>query len=153
MIRVRDASMLRVVTAPKVREAGGLRTVAKVRVRDATALREVFSAGSSPTPPGYSASASPDPVTGISASTPVTTGNASVAVVGGTAPYTYAWNLVGADFPANWLATSPTASVSAFRRTSIGPDTSDEAFWTCTVTDVNGYSVNTNTIRATVTRT
>lgn len=62
----------------------------------------------------------------------ITTNTVTVTPVGGTAPYTYAWTITGANISIN----SPTAATTAFTSVSqVGVDVFLSQNATCTVTD------------------
>lgn len=66
----------------------------------------------------------------------VVTSNVTATVVGGTAPYTYAW--VQTSGPAASIY-SPTSATTKFAM-GLGPGSSEDAQFTCTVTDSNGLT-------------
>lgn len=66
----------------------------------------------------------------------VTTANVTATVVGGTAPYTYAW--VQTSGPAASIY-SPTSATTKFAM-GLGPGSGEDAQFTCTVTDSNGLT-------------
>lgn len=101
----------------------------------------------SPSASTMTASASPASVTGAANRTPlttVTTNETAVTVVGGVAPFTYAWTSDVGDM-------SPTASTAANTRFTgqiEGGDSVSDTF-TCTVTDARGQTA-TATVSASV---
>jgi hypothetical protein len=72
-----------------------------------------------------------------SATTPVTT----LSATGGTAPYTYAWELDSGD--ASITITSPSSASTTFSA-SLAPDEAKTATFTGTVTDANGVKMTAN---------
>lgn len=90
--------------------------------------------------------ADPDSVFGAqSADHPVVvyTNTTSITVTGGRAPYVYAWSSVP-----GWTVANPTSSQTAFS-SAVGSGSTDEATFTCTVTDARG-STATATVSAQV---
>lgn len=87
--------------------------------------------------PPMSASASPSTVSGFTSGTGTAVTDAATATpTGGTAPYTYAWELVSHDvaFPTP-SAVSPTTAATTFIQTGIGVGESASAIFRCLVTD------------------
>lgn len=125
----------RTITEIQVRDGTNTpRDISEIRVRDSNNVsRIVFSLASD-----LSASASPETVYGAASLSTVTTGSTTVAAVGGTAPYTYAWSLDTFDGPVAPTADSPTSATTTFTQTSIAPGDSYSATWSFLVTDDDG---------------
>jgi len=101
-----------------------------------------FTASASDTTPSGSAS-------GPSSSGLVTSNSTTVTPVGGTAPYTYSWVLLGgAATSGPFDPSAPTAATTAWSETigDLDPDITE--VWRCTVTDDDS---NTTTVDVTVT--
>lgn len=123
------------------------RLITDLQVRDATNtprdLVEVWARDSNNIPrliwsvaPPISASASPATVSGNTLGTgTATTNDATVTPVGGTPPYSYAWENVTYDNPVPPEIDSPTGVSSTFTQTGIGPGESYSAVFRCLVTD------------------
>jgi hypothetical protein len=114
-------------------DGGQLRTIQRVRARDASnVLRTVWQA--------LSAVSNRPTVTGTASSSSaasVTTNSATITVLGGTAPFTYAWT-VGVSDGGAWSADSPTAATTTFACAGVGPGDLYTAELICTVTDAGG---------------
>lgn len=146
MTGYRDAAALFAnLAAFRWRDANNvLQTAAQVYMRDAS--------GRKPLLISMSATATPSAVYGYgSSATPIriTTSSCSVAVVGGTAPYSYFWETVEAD----WVALSPTSAATIFRSPTIPASDFATAVFTCTVTDASGMAVVSNGVAASVSNT
>ena len=122
----------RTITAIQVRDGTNTpRTITEIRVRDSNNVsRIVYS-----TAPPFSASASPGTVSGIGATSTLTTDASTIIPVGGTAPYTYQWTLNTYDAPIAPTANSPTSATSTFTQTGITFGESYSAEWGWLVTD------------------
>lgn len=138
---VRDSTgALRTVKRLYVRDSvNALRNVSAMKVRDATnALRTVSSVG------GMTVTASPDSVFGYGSShgsIAISTGATTVAVVGGTGPYSYSWATGGAT-----SAVSPTSATTIFRGMGVAPGDHIDDTAICTVTDALAAVVASNTV-------
>jgi len=91
---------------------------------------------------GMSAVASPPSLTGGNGQTVV--GNATAMAIGGTAPFTYAWNYSYGD--PGCTATAPTMATTAFDCGSLLPGASTYVVFTCTITDNIGRIAVTNEV-------
>lgn len=88
---------------------------------------------------------------GFSQTGPVTSNVITITPVGGTAPYTYAWAIVGgASSSGPFTATAPTGVATAFTNVCDTDDIDNNEQWRCTVTDDDG---NETTVTVTVTLT
>lgn len=92
---------------------------------------------------GFSVSVSPTSVSG----TGTQTGIATATVVGGQAPFSYAWPK---SFGDDLTAQSPTAAATRFAGTP-PPAILFAATFTCQVTDSNGFVVTSNGVGAQLT--
>lgn len=79
---------------------------------------------------------------------PITTAAASVTVLGGTAPYTYAVSKVSGSAPIT--ITSPTGSSSTFSVATAFDGVFYEAFLKWTVTDANGLTAESSPVDVTI---
>lgn len=143
MTAIRDPSNAsKSLKAVALRDAAAAsRPVAKIRIRDADNVLEIIGGGTF----GFSATAAPDTFSANgSSSSPiqVTTAVATVTVTGGRAPYTYLWT---APDP-NWEATDPTSRISAFSSGALDPGDTSETDFTCTVTDADGATTDSNAV-------
>lgn len=100
--------------------------------------------GSSGTSGGMTVIASPDAVYGADGQT--TVGPAAVSVLGGTPPYTYAWQYLTGD-PSVTL-THPTLASTSFSYSGLSPGDSVYAQFFCLVTDSAARSATTNIVQA-----
>lgn len=112
-------------------------------------LKELWQNDSAGTPQliykSFTALATPATVNGyVNSFTPkfAITDPATANVTGGTAPFTYAWTIVGTGF----TALSPTSATTTFKSTPLGPG--DEVFAAAyvTVTDAVGAVDNSNNV-------
>lgn len=144
MIQFRDSGgTLRTVTEIKFRDGGNvLRTVSSIAFRDAgNVLRTMAGVG------GMTVEASPTDVYGSAYSagpTFITTTYTGVTVTGGTPPYTYLWQAVDPG----WDAVAPTNPTTFFRSPGIAAGDSANTQFTCTVTDTNGNTADSNYVTA-----
>lgn len=136
------------------------RTVSALLMRDGSNVQQTVAAGFDRSvanvselffnPSGsltLSVDAAPATVSGTThGSGTVTTSTSTATVTGGTAPFTYAWNLVGYTSGTPPTATAPTNDVTAFTQTSLDPDTVETGTWTCTVTDSDGNTATSGEV-------
>jgi len=147
---VRDVTnVARTITAIQVRDGTNTpRDISQVWVRDSSNTpRMVFSLA-----PPMSVVAAPGTISGTTAGTGTAVTNSTTATpTGGTAPYTYAWQIISFDGPVTPTANSPTAATSAFTQTGIGIGESFSATIVCQVTDSTPGTplvANSNTVFA-----
>lgn len=144
MSAVRTAAGLGEITAIHVRDTGNvLRTIARGKVRDeASVLRNFFGA--------FSAIAGPETAQRFgnsSGAIDVTVSVFSAEPSGGVAPYTYAWAQTTAGIN-TWAITAAASQQTGFTCQGLGQFDSDEAGFTCTVTDSTGATAVTNEVTA-----
>ena len=123
------------------------RTVIGLQIRDGTNtprdIQQLFARDSNNVPrlifslaPPMSAGASPSTVSGTTLGTgSAITDSATCTPSGGTAPYSYAWEVVSFDGPVTPTAVTPSNATTGFRQTSIGIGESYSAVFRCMVTD------------------
>ncbi len=147
---IRDGTnVAHTITAIQVRDDTNTpRDISQVWVRDSSNTpRMVFSLA-----PPMSVVAAPSTVSGMTAGTGTAVTNASTATpTGGTAPYTYAWQILSYDGPVTPTANSPTSASSAFTQTGIGIGEDYSATIQCQVTDSTPGAplvANSNTVFA-----
>lgn len=134
---IHDGTAVRTIRRVHVHDGTAVRLIKKITVHDGTAVRTVFvylnatlnTAGVS----GQYNGNSPAPQD-------ITTGAVTVVVVGGVAPYTYQWQLIGVS-AYTWTITAPTAAITAFTAQAIPVGVIDAMTFQCTVTDSLGFSV------------
>lgn len=142
-LRIRDGGgIMRVIRRISLRDRSNQPvTIQRVRVRDAGGtLRTVFAA--------ISATIAPNPVEGlitVAVSGNIPTSSATVTVVGGLAPYTYAWTLKGTSAYA-WTIGTPTAATTIFTAAAVPEGQLAQAVFTVAVTDAGGAVVNADVI-------
>lgn len=93
--------------------------------------------------PGLSVVDMPTDVSGFGnsgASANITTGLVVATASGGYTPYTYAWAQTGSS-PYTWVINNPTASSTDFTCNALGPGTTAETTFECTVTGAAGAAV------------
>lgn len=142
-ITLLEGSNERVIAAWVVRDgANAERTISSAYVRDTNNVaRLVFNPSGSVT---LSVVVSPPGATGFTAGTGTATTNVACVATpsGGTAPYTYLWDLVShTSLSAPPTANSPTTAGTTFTQTGIDPGANEFADWTVTVMDANMNSV------------
>jgi hypothetical protein len=71
----------------------------------------------------------------------ITTGVVEAIPSGGVAPYTYAWTQETSS-PYTWAIGSPTAASTTFTCNTLGPGTTAEESFRCTVTDARGSTAS-----------
>ena len=131
---VRDGTNTpRTITAIQVRDGTNTpRDISEMWVRDSNNVSRLVFSLTSP----FSVSAAPVTRFGKANGTgTATTPAATVSVVGGTAPYSYSWQLIGYDNTVPPTADSPTSASSTFTQTNIDPGDFYTAFFNCVVTD------------------
>jgi hypothetical protein len=113
---------------------GTLRALKTVKVKDSGGvLRTVFS--------GLKVSSNFSVFSGFGNVEPIiATPTCVVTPSGGTAPYSYAWTLVGGDNNGVSVAIAPTSNATAFRATGLSEFVPHEAIFRCTVTDSGGVT-------------
>jgi hypothetical protein len=120
-----------------MRDGETLRTIQRIRVRDGSnVLRTVWQA--------ISAESNRAIVTGTASSaspTAVTTNSATITVVGGIAPFTYAWTVTSFT-GGTWSITSATSATTSFACSGVGAGDLYSAELTCTVTDSGGATAS-----------
>lgn len=143
-VRVRDAGELATISAIKVRTPDGLEALAQLSIRDADGLHPLLTAMQVTAAPattyGYGSSA---------VAIQITTNACTATVVGGSAPFTYAWE--AAD--TGWAAVSPSAPTTLFRSPPVNAGADAFTIFTCTVTDAGGNVVVSNNVEASVANT
>lgn len=143
---IRDgAGTARTISELFIRDGGNVsREISELWVRDADNVsRLVFDPGGAAS---LSVLVSPDSLDAFSAGTGTATTAAATAVAsGGTAPYTYAWVLIGSGIPAP-SADSPTAAASTFTQSGMAPNEIYPSIWVCDVTDDNAIVARSNEI-------
>lgn len=103
-------------------------------------------------PAVHTVSIAPDPRTGSSSTSTVTSGNATASVTGGVGPFTYAWTWD--DNIDSITALSPTSATTQFRKTGAVSGESYYGTARCTVTDTGNGSVTADdTVSVELTRT
>jgi hypothetical protein len=124
---------------------GTLRPLKSVKVRDSGGtLRTVFS--------GLKVSSNFTSFTGFGSYEPVISSPTCVVTpTGGTAPYTYAWTLVGTSGLGLAAIDAPTSASTTFSATSLSDFLPLEATFRCTVTDA-GSVVGTIDVRVSFTK-
>ncbi len=135
-----DTNTLRTITALQIRDASNTpRDISALWIRDTNNVpRLVFN------PSGSAALAVevfPTTVHGISSGSGTATTNACAATAtGGTAPYTYLWELIplSSDAPVDPTCNAPTSAATTFTQTSMDPSGVYTSTWKITVTDDNG---------------
>src|SRR4030095_1176213 len=135
-VAIRDAgNVSRKAVGFKMRDAGGtLRTIVKGQIRDAGGTLRVFWTGDLIVNTG-SGEVHAVMYTNTFTSKTVNSGPQGVnSVIGGTAPYTYAWTLVGGDT----ITCSNAAIDKPAWSASVPYHESKQASWKCTVTDSLG---------------
>lgn len=145
-IKALDATgTLRTIVRGSVMVDGTLRPLKSVRVRDSGGtLRTVFS--------GLKVSSNFTSFTGFGSYEPVISSPTCVVTpTGGTAPYTYAWTLVGTNGLGLAAIDAPTSASTTFSATSLSDFLPLEATFRCTVTDA-GSVVGTIDVRVSFTK-
>lgn len=145
-IKALDATgTLRTIVRGSVMVDGTLRPLKSVKVRDSGGtLRTVFS--------GLKVSSNFTSFTGFGSYEPVISSPTCVVTpTGGTAPYTYAWTLVGTNGLGLAAIDAPTSASTTFSATSLSDFLPLEATFRCTVTDA-GSVVGTIDVRVSFTK-
>lgn len=143
-VKVRDAGGLATISAIKVRTADGLKTLSQLSIRDADGLHSLLTA--------MEVTAAPTTTYGYGSSgvaIRITTNACTATVVGGYAPFTYAWE--AAD--TGWDAVSPSSPSTLFRSPPVNAGADAFTIFTCTVTDAGGNVVVSNNVEASVANT
>ena len=78
---------------------------------------------------------------------PIVSSTTTCEVIGGTAPYTYAWVYITGD--ANITPASPTNATTSFNGTIISTDDSTSAAYACNVTDSGAHMTQSNVVNMT----
>ena len=145
-IKALDATgTLRTIVRGSVMVDGTLRPLKSVKVRDSGGtLRTVFSV--------LKVSSNFTSFTGFGSYEPVISSPTCVVTpTGGTAPYTYAWTLVGTNGLGLAAIDAPTSASTTFSATSLSDFLPLEATFRCTVTDA-GSVVGTIDVRVSFTK-
>lgn len=148
-VKVRTAAGLKTVAALKVRTGAGLKSIVTGKVRASDGLKTFFSSGGSG---AFTVSALPLVAFGGASSglaVTVMTEYVSVTVTGGTAPYSYAWDQVGATAE-TWTIESIGSANTRFACSGVADGDSYIATFKCTVTDANGSTVDSANVEANV---
>lgn len=139
-VRDEDALVLNIAAIEANDDGGDPLRVTIGQVRDAAGVAKTFWQS-------MSASAAPVEVSGYgNTASPVdiTVGPVTVTVVGGVAPFTYAWST-----DPDWTVDAPTAATTTLTADDVGAGSSASAYFTCTVTDDTGAEAETNQVLAT----
>lgn len=136
MITLRTPTGDKAAAAITLRTPTGDKAVSQMVLRIETGDVPIYIAGGGA---GLVVDANPISVTGAvgSSGTPnVTTNTTTVTVSGGTAPYSYLWTEIEADFP--WSIGSPNSASTRFTALSVSTIDNSFASFECTVTDARG---------------
>lgn len=141
---VRTVTALGELAAISVRDgANALQTVSIGKLRDAAgALKEFFGAFSAAAAPSFA-----NRFGNSSSAIDVTVSAFTATPSGGVPPYTYSWALTTPGIN-TWAITAAAAATTGFTCQALGQFDSDEAGFTCTVTDSTGAEAETNEVTA-----
>lgn len=122
---VRDTATRRLAVEGRILMTDGSKPIEKMLLRDATGLRQFYQRGIRP-------AATPDVLNGTSSTKRITyTPSTTIAVTGGTPPYSHSWSVQGLT------PTAPTSNTTAF---TIPRYYEDNVVATDTVRDANGLT-------------
>lgn len=145
MFEVKGGGTLRTITTAWAYHGGILRRLRKAQVLEDDTLRTVATFAAP-----LSVSISPDLVFGYEeAASTVTTSSATAVPSGGSAPFTYAWEIVTSSGFTPSTANSPSSATTTFSK--VMAPTTNEDTWRVTVTDSFGTTA-TDTVIAQFTR-
>lgn len=123
---------------------GDLRVFKRVRVMTGGVMQTVFQFFSAAVTPNdvvgnyYGASAAPQNIT---------TSTALATPIGGTAPFTYAWQQAGITAD-SWTITNPTSASTKFTALAITAGSAANAQFVCVMTDATGAVATTSAVNA-----
>ncbi len=145
-MRLRAGSLVE-IRKIRLRDAAGPAELQRVWLRGADGITRLMWSASA----AMTVSAEPDQVDGAAARnfpTSVTTSQATAAVAGGAAPFTYSWSFLAGD---DWTISAPNSPTTSFRANAVAAGETVGASFSCTVTDRFGNTATSNIVTATAT--